>query len=568
MRIACWRLFVLACSAMTCLAAGSVRAGQDEARNRPAEKVKKETCTVSGMVVKLAGGEPIKSAIVRLKKADDQSQGYRATTDAGGHFELNGVEPDRYRLEVSRSGFVTQQFGQKTPDDPGAMLTLLPGEDMKDRLFRLIPSAVIAGRIMDEDGQPLPWVMVSAMREVYNEGKRKLSIAGVVGTNDLGEYRLFGLPPGHYFVSALYSPGGRAFGGENFKDLGESKSDRGYVTTYYPGSPDAAKAVAISVNAGEELPSMDMLLQQVGVYKIRGRVYNSVTHHAANEVFLSLQPKNSRILWGFTNNYANAQKDGSFELHNVLSGSYTLSAQWFDEGKSYASRQSIDVTNGDIEGLALTIAPGITIDGQLRWEGNPGVEQEELKVTATDETSDYWGSEARVPTNGAFSLKNVSEGTYRLQVYGISPDCYVKSIRYGMSDATHEGFTVRRGNDAALEVTVSSRGARVGGSVADADGLPASGVWVALVPEEARRGEFRLYKSKTTDQHGNFELRGIAPGDYKVFSWEEVESEAWQNPEFLKPFEEKGEKITVQDGDRKTVNLTTIRAKSLALARP
>jgi hypothetical protein len=566
MRTTCLVPLVLACSVMTPLTEGSARAGQDEARNRPTEKVKKETCTVSGIVVKLAGGEPIKSAIVRLKKADDQSQGYRATTDAGGHFELKDVEPGRYRLEVSRSGFVTQQFGQKTPDDPGAMLTLLPSEDMRDRLFRLIPSAVIAGRIMDEDGQPLPRVMVSAMREVYNEGKRKLSIETIDRTNDFGEYRLFGLPPGHYFVSALYSPGG--FGGENFKDLGTSKSDRGYVTTYYPGSPDAAKAVAISVKAGEELPSMDMLLQQVGVYKIRGRVYNSVTHHAANEVFLSLQPKNSRILWGFMNNYASAQKDGSFELHNVLSGSYTLSAQWFDEGKSYAARQNIDISDGDIDGLTLTIAPGVTIDGQLRWEGNPGVEQEELKVTATGETSDYWGGEARVLTNGVFSLKDVSEGTYRLQVYGISPDCYVKSIRYGMNDATHEAFAVRRGNDAALEVTVSSRGARVRGSVADADGLPASGVWVALVPEEARRGEFRLYKSKTTDQHGNFELRGIAPGDYKVFSWEEVESEAWQDPEFLKPFEQKGEKITVQDGDQKAINLTAIRAKGPEAARP
>jgi len=400
----CWLRLVLAYSVMTWLSAGSFRAGQDEARNRPAEKAKKESCTLSGMVVKLADGEPVKSAIVRLKKADDQNQGYRTTTDAGGRFELNDVEPGRYRLEVSRSGFVTQQFGQKTPDDPGAMLTLLPGEAMKDRLFRLIPSAVIAGRIMDEDGQPLPWVMVSAMREVYNEGKRKLSVEMVVGTNDLGEYRLFGLPPGHYFVSALYSQRGRGFEVENFKDLGESKSDRGYVTTYYPGSPDAAKAVGIPVKAGEELPSMDMLLQQVGVYKIRGRVYNSVTHRPANEVFLSLHPKNSRLLWGFTNKYADAQKDGSFELHDVLSGSYTLSAHWFDEGKSYAAQQSIDITNGDIEGLTLTIAPGITIDGQLRWDGNPSVEQEELKVTATDETSDYWGGEARVSTNGAFSL--------------------------------------------------------------------------------------------------------------------------------------------------------------------
>jgi hypothetical protein len=188
---------------------------------------------------------------------------------------------------------------------------------------------------------------------------------------------------------------------------------------------------------------------------------------------------------------------------------------------------------------------------------------------ATESNDVYWGGgQTRVLANGAFTLKDISEGTYKLNVEGISQDCYVKSIRYGMSDATSEGFTVQRGADAALDVTVSSRGARIKGSVADVDGLPAAGAWVALVPEEAHRAEFRLYKSKTTDQHGNFELRGIAPGDYKLFSWEQVESQAWEDAEFLKQFDEKGEKIRVQDGDQKTQNLTAIRTKSPESAKP
>jgi len=88
------------------------------------------------------------------------------------------------------------------------------------------------------------------------------------------------------------------------------------------------------------------------------------------------------------------------------------------------------------------------------------------------------------------------------------------------------------------------------------------------VPEASRRTQYRLYKPQTTDQYGRFELRGIAPGDYKLFSWEEVESGAWEDPEFLKPFEEKGERISLQDGDQKTLNLTTIRTKSPESAKP
>jgi len=109
-------------------------------------------------------------------------------------------------------------------------------------------------------------------------------------------------------------------------------------------------------------------------------------------------------------------------------------------------------------------------------------------------------------------------------------------------DFPEDTFIPARGSNAALEVTISSKGARVRGSVIDEDNLPAVGVWVAMLPEEARRSTRRLYKSAATDQYGHFDLRGIAPGDYKLFSWEEAESGAWEDPEFLKPFEGKGEK--------------------------
>jgi len=93
-------------------------------------------------------------------------------------------------------------------------------------------------------------------------------------------------------------------------------------------------------------------------------------------------------------------------------------------------------------------------------------------------------------------------------------------------------------------------------------------VVVVLVHEEAHRGSRRLYKPASTDQYGRFELRGIAPGDYKLFSWEEAESGSWEDPEFLRPFEEKGEKVSLQEGDQKTLNLTAIRTESVEPRKP
>ena len=145
---------------------------------------------------------------------------------------------------------------------------------------------------------------------------------------------------------------------------------------------------------------------------------------------------------------------------------------------------------------------------------------------------------------------------------GQSKDCYVKSLRYGSSDALQAGFTVLRGIPASLEVTISSRGARVQGAVTDQDNLPVTGVWVVLVPDEAHRDQSRLYQKAATDQYGRYLLRGIAPGEYKIFAWEEVEDGAWEDPDYLTTFEDRGQKISVQEADTKTIDIVAIRTKS------
>jgi hypothetical protein len=333
---------------------------------------------------------------------------------------------------------------------------------------------------------------------------------------------------------------------------------------FYPGTADPGKAIPLSIKSGEELSSIEILMRQVVVYHLRGHVYNQITHRAGTEANVFLLPKKRGLEWDFSDQQAMVEKkDGSFDIPEVLPGSYILTAMWFDEGKSFSTRVPVEVGNSNVEGIALTIGAGVNISGRIIWDGQPSLDNGELTVTPkpADMGWNFWGGGTRVDATNAFVLKDISDGTYFAEISGESKDCYIKDVRYGPSSALDEGFTVVRGAPANLEITVSSRGARLQGSVSDADGLPAAGVQVVLAPEESRRAIHRLYKSGATDQYGHFDLRGIPPGEYKLFSWEEVEPGAWEDPEFLRPFEGKSETASLKEGEQQTVNLTAIRTK-------
>jgi hypothetical protein len=196
------------------------------------------------------------------------------------------------------------------------------------------------------------------------------------------------------------------------------------------------------------------------------------------------------------------------------------------------------------------------------WEGQPSVDSSGLSIRASlTDILVFPGVADHVDTNQRFQLKDVPEGDNRLTIEGQSKDCYLKQITFGQKFVEDDTISVSKGANPALEITVSSRGARVQGVVINKDGLPAPGVWVVAVPEKSRRKIARLFKSQTTDQYGKFDLHGMAPGEYKFFAWDGIESNAWEDEDFLKPFEEQGTKLELKDDDSTSVNLTAILQK-------
>jgi hypothetical protein len=525
---------------------------------------KPETCRVSGMVVRLAGGIPLKDATVRLENGEDHEHTIATKSTGDGRFELRNVPAGRYKLVVSRNGYVETEYGQKKTSDPGAAFTLSPGQTKTDLIFRLIPAAVIAGRVFNEDGEPVPSASVIAWREAYQEGRKTMTQATQVTTDDLGAFRLFGLPPGRYLVSAMERQWSNAVGDKEFSaGSGQAASEQGYAKTYYPGTSDIARAAAINVKEGDEVPGTDIALKQVTVHRVRGRVLNQLSQKLGQATEVLLLARAKKQDWDFGGQTEVKKADGSFEVSNVLPGPYTVIAFWYDqsEGKVHYGSQRIDVGDSDVEGVSLVVGAGVTIQGRVVWDGNPSLERNELSIHAALVDTAALGASAQVEANQQFTLRDLIDGEARVQVLGASKDCYVKQITFGQIFVKDDVISVSKGTNPALEITVSSRGARVQGAVVDKDGLPATGVWVVAVPDIARRTMQRLFKPQTTDQFGKFDLHGLAPGTYKLFAWDGADSNAWEDEDFLKPFEEQGTNIEVRDEEALTRNLTVISIK-------
>ena len=172
-----------------------------------------ERCTIEGSVQNALTGEPLRKANLTLRLAEGRPGGgtgmsYTTSTDAAGRFTIANIEPGKYRLSAERTGFVDQQYGAKTPSQGGAIITLDKSQKLRDAAIRMTPHGVVAGRVLDEDGDPLANTNIQVLRSAYVRGRKQLIQVENGSTNDLGEYRIYGLPPGRYVISAVNRGGG------------------------------------------------------------------------------------------------------------------------------------------------------------------------------------------------------------------------------------------------------------------------------------------------------------------------------------------------------------------------
>lgn len=521
-----------------------------------------DRCSIEGQVVNAQTGEPLKKAHVRLFGNDgQQNNNYSTTTDAGGHFVIQEIDPGTYTVFAERNGFTQAQYGVRGTSRGAMPLPLGAGQRMRDVNFRLLPFGVIAGRVLDENGEPVEHVLVTATR--YAHGRNQGAQAGNGGqTDDLGEYRIFGLEPGKYYLSATYRQQNMMAQDRTPADT----PDEGYAPTFYPGTIEATAAVAIDVVPGAQLRGIDVALRKTRTVRIRGKVINGLGERLPQGVFLTLLPREKAGMGFYPRAMAPVRNaDGTFELRGVTPGSYTLMAQCWDEGKVYFARQSVDVGNNNVDNVGLLLSTGMDLKGTVRTEGPDGAVLGNLQISLAPQEGVRMGMQgAKVGDDRSFSLSNVPASIYTINVHGMPETFYIKSIRMGDADGLESGLDLTHGGAGMLEILLSPNGGQVDGSVGDLKEAAGSSAVVVLAPEGRRRDQTTFFKMANTDAQGHFTMKGIAPGEYKLFAWAQIDDGDYQDPEFLKPYENQGEAVTIRENSRESVPLKLIETESKA----
>jgi len=512
--------------------------------------------SIEGQVLNGATGAPLKKASVRLMglgARNGQGRGAASMppvlnkeTDDQGHFAFTGLDAGRYSLSAQRTGFLHTNYGAHHLNGSGVPIPLGQDQHVKDVALKMSPQSVITGKVLDDDGDPVSGVQVRAMRNVYRGGRRQWAQVGNAQTSDIGEYRVANLEPGRYLVATNPRMNNEIMQTPTAGPLPE-KPEMVAAATYYPNGLDSNGGAPIDVGPGAEVRGIDIRLRKVQAFRIRGKV-NVPADSPRGGVTVMVSPKDGM---GVIQSMSMARPpENKFEILGVPAGSYVVHARIGNGQQGQVAYQFVDVAN-HVDGLMLAPAPAIDIPGVLKVaESGAQVDLSNVNVNTRPVGFVFGGAaRAKAGADQTFLLKSVNPSRFAIGVGGLPDTCFVKSIRYGGQDVTEAG--VEPAANTSIEITVSTTAGLVTGTVADKDGNASAGSTVVLIPVNKDQPA----NSTTTDENGAFTFHALKPGDYKVIAWEDVESGAWQDPEFMKPWESKTTDVKIDPSGKATVQI-------------
>jgi len=498
-----------------------------------------------------ATGAPLACAEVRALRVGDTPR--VTSADKNGRFTLSGLTAGSYRIEARAPGYTAREYGQRRAGQSGIPLTV--GE--RDRLspidIALNRGSAILGTVVDEHGEPLESVTIQALQLRSVDGRTVAVTLRTTSTDDRGQYRLAGLLPGRYLVSA-----------SDDAALSGRMGTTGYAPIFYPSAPEAGEATPFALDGEHDQIGADLVYRPVRAVSVTGSAISSTGVPPSAVLLLpsqrsggiQVQPRSGEI-----------RADGTFAIANVPPGDYVL--QTVSRPQATAPEFGMQyLTVGDTQPspVAITMRPMSIVGGRILVEGQGATAADFfLAPVPTDFDRTFaigGGFPWSIGGDGSFRMGQVT-GPRRLTLMAGPKGWYLKLATLNgvdITDAPYDfGLDGQTYDD--LAIVVSSQGAEIAGDVSDRNGTRVHD-YAVLVYSSDRNLWFRSsrhVKFTRADQNGRFVVDGLAPGSYFAAALSEIDGNAasgeWQDPMFLEALSSTARRLDLHEAERVSATL-------------
>jgi hypothetical protein len=547
---------------------------QMPARDRRPTDAERGTAIVRGVVMAADSGTPLRRAQVRVMASGGGLTGMHLTqTDAQGRYEVNELAAGRYTISVSRSGYVTTQFGQRGPNQmSGTPVELASGQLLEKVNFALQRGGAISGRIVDDLGEAVAGAQVMVQRFAYMGGTRRLVPAGAEGgvdrSDDLGQFRLFGLPPGEYYVSATL----RSFDFVQMNTTSSGASD-GFAPTYFPGTGSVSEARRVAVRAGQDLTNISFALIPARLGRVAGRVTTSSGEPLTGGM-LMVAPRNDDLSIGPPNmTTAQIRPDGTFQTAGLAPGTYSVNVQDRNamNGTGEVARVDVRVDGEDVNDVFIVTGRGGVIRGRIVTDDGsvppfkPGQVRLFLPPADPNRSTGVGFRPSTIRDDWTFEVTGIVDAVRINVMIDVPGGSWVARHAWSSDvDLLDTGVDVGQGQVLEdVEVVITQRRTELSGQIADDRGQPVTDAWVVVFPDDKDRWAVgsRYLRPTRPDTNGKYTVR-LTPYDrYRVVVVRGLEDGQWSDPDFLTRALEYATAFALGEGETRVLNLRLAEVK-------
>ncbi len=522
-----------------------------------------DTASIVGRLLDATTGQPIVGGVVVLRELASRNQRVVSTSDTG-EFVLVDLPAATYSLHASALGYVGRQYGQRHVLGEGLPIALRAGETRRGADMALLPGGAITGRVTTQDGQPLAFAEVEALRPQLERSLRVLIPVGRAETNERGEFRIVGLPPGHYYVAAI-DPAD-----EGTED---ATGQIHWAQTFYPGMASAAAAQRVRLASGATLTAVDFPLRGASRVSVRGRLIDPDDSPLAT-ASVTMSPESVEGLALGTGQAALIRPDGIFEFSNVSPGNYRLvaSARTVRAGPALFASFRLEVQNEDISNAVLFFNQGANLFGQVEIAGSgaqPPPVLTGLWVSApmADGSLGSGLTRSQVLENGSFSLAS-PEGNRVIRLEGLPTPWSLEAVLYQGRDIIDVPFALRSGQERErIRLILTDRASRLVGVVQDEDGNAITERAIVALPVNSAywRPGSRHIQLTYPDTSGRYEIVGLPAGVYLVAAIAGISAGDLYDLAIFQEIAAAGTEALVEAGETTTLDLVlTLERNRLA----